>query len=510
VAGGGVVSPLSTVRAVDGLSDRSIGWLRYLHRKATTEDSWDRTGVPHEHWDNRSDAPMLSWRRFDLIDSTYAVALMADRTPAWREVYARILDELVFRHTGWWAAEDWLTQIGHDPEREHYPDFYRLLIPADRWGRYDVPGWTANGTWPWGLQRDPIGADGNLFFKGFFLVMLGMHLRTTGDPKWNAPFEMIRDGDDTFTWCHSRIAQHLADQWRERPLGCHCENTKIWPLCLSAAGLGLRLHDSLKQTSHHEVFERWWERTAAPSYFAFDDDGRPADQVTFYYDPIIDHHHRLPISIAGLYPAYYLAPQRPVEARSLFDAALAQAGVSASGEPSVLGPRVTAIAIHLAVEWGITDLAAALRAAADQQYEPTWDRARGEFTWGFQLGEPHPRGQYNGAMAAAEAMHEGAWSRLATTLPGDRFDEPTVEGVPFPAVAVREARWDPEAQELRLALVPRDERVAATPVSLRITNLPPGEWTATASAGPATLERAGAATTLRLVAGTGDVVVGAA
>ena len=103
------------------LSDRDLGWLRYLHRKATTSDSWDREGHPHEHWDNTSTPPMLCWYRFDLIDSTYAVAMMADITPAWREVYGQILDELIFRHTGWWAAEDWLTQIGHDPKRAEYP-----------------------------------------------------------------------------------------------------------------------------------------------------------------------------------------------------------------------------------------------------------------------------------------------------------------------------------------------------------------------------------------------------
>jgi len=155
---------------------------------------------------------MLCWHRFDLIDSTYAVAMMADVTPAWREVYARILDELIFRHTGWWAASDWLTQIGHDPERANYPDIYRLLIPEHLWGNYDVPGWTANGVEPWGLQMDPIGADGNLFFKGFFLVMLGLHLRTTGDDRWNRPFDIVRDGENTFTWFHSAIAEHLYKQ----------------------------------------------------------------------------------------------------------------------------------------------------------------------------------------------------------------------------------------------------------------------------------------------------------
>ena len=221
------------------LDERSVGWLRYLHRKATTPDSWDREGEPHEHWDDTSDPPMLCWHRFDLIDSTYAVALMADITPAWREVYARILDELIFRHTGWWAARDWLTQIGHDPDRANYPDIYRLLIPEHLWGNYDVPGWTANGIEPWGLQMDPIGATGNLFFQGFFLVMLGLHLRTTGDERWNAPFDIVRDGENTFSWFHSAIAEHLHEQWVNAPDGCHCENTKVWPYCLAGAGLGL-------------------------------------------------------------------------------------------------------------------------------------------------------------------------------------------------------------------------------------------------------------------------------
>jgi len=43
-----------------------LGWLRYLHRKVTTPDSWDRDGHTHDHWDNVSDPPMLCWHRFDL------------------------------------------------------------------------------------------------------------------------------------------------------------------------------------------------------------------------------------------------------------------------------------------------------------------------------------------------------------------------------------------------------------------------------------------------------------
>ena len=51
-------------------------------------------GLQVEGKDDITGEPMTSWHRFDLIDSSYAMALMSDRTPAWRAVYAEILDEL--------------------------------------------------------------------------------------------------------------------------------------------------------------------------------------------------------------------------------------------------------------------------------------------------------------------------------------------------------------------------------------------------------------------------------
>ena len=220
----------ASVRGYPAMSDRSRGWLRYLYRKATTPDSWDKDGEPHPHWDGVTGEPRRSWHRFDLLQSGFGMALMADKTPAWREVYGRILDEFCFRYTGYWAAKDWLDQIGADPRREQYPEEWHHMIPPALIGRYDVPGWTANGVAPWGLEMDPIGAQGNLFFKADIVLTMGFHLYVTGDEKWNQPFEMVRDGENTFSWTHSRIARHLADQIAARPEGCHCENTKIWPI----------------------------------------------------------------------------------------------------------------------------------------------------------------------------------------------------------------------------------------------------------------------------------------
>ncbi len=468
--------------ALDGngvprLSDRSVGWLRYLYRKATTPDSWERDGHPHPHWDDRSDAPMLCFPRFDLIDSTYAVALMADQTPAWREIYHRILDELVFRHTGWWSANDWLTQFGHDPARGQYDDFSKLLIPQHLIGEYDVPGWTANGIEPWGLQIDPIAADGMLFYKGWFLIMLGLHQRATDDRSWNRPFDMIRDGEHTFTWTYSGIAEHLAQQWQDRPEGCHCENTKIWPLCITAAGLGLQLHDVLHGTDHHRIFDHWWEEKARPDYLGWTEQG-PAPEVTFYFDPIIDYHHKLPLFVSGPLIAYYLAGQRGEDARALFDASMAQMGLDAPlGAIDSPGPRPNGVALLLAREWGMADVANALADAADRSLEPTWDTSTGEFTWGLGLGEEHPRGQYNAVLAAGEAATEGAWSCLATTTGGTRFEEPTVTGVDFPRVSLNQAWWDLGRGELSLQTVGQNEAVEGTPTTFRISRVgDPTRW----------------------------------
>ena len=208
------------IRGYPELSDRSRGWLRYLYRKATTEDNWDKDGSPHPHWDAVTNEPTSSWHRMDLRGSSYAIPLMSDTTPAWREVYGKVLDELLHRHTGYWAAKDWLDQIGNDPRRANYQESWYGLIPRHLRGEYDVPGWTANGVEPWGLQMDPIGADGNLFFKGWFLMMLGFYLYVAGDEKWNEPFDMVRDGENTITWSHTAIAEHLSQQWSSTAQGC--------------------------------------------------------------------------------------------------------------------------------------------------------------------------------------------------------------------------------------------------------------------------------------------------
>jgi hypothetical protein len=194
--------------------------------------------------------------------------------------------------------------------------------------------------------------------------------------------------------------------------------------------------------------------------------------VTAYYDPILEVHHRLPVTFAMTY-CFYLAPQVPEEARRLFDAACAGAGISSHGITSLAGHRINAIAWFLSREWGLDELETTIRGELEANYEPTWDRARGEFTWGLGLAEEYPRGQYNGFLAAAEVASLGAWARVSKApLP----EQPgLVEGIDFPTLALAEARW--EKDTLRLRLHPQSDAAVGRPTRFRVTGLDaPDRW----------------------------------
>ena len=213
------------------LSERACGWLRYMYRKALVNDDWSKSGHPAEMWDDKTGPPVSNFHRFDAFYSAYAIALMSDVTPAWREVYSVILDRLVERMTSYWAAIDWTKQIGHDPKRNEYPKWiYSMMIPTELRGQYDSPGWAANGVEPWGYEPDPVKAAGAIYYKGFLSLAMGLHLYTSGDKKYNHGFTIVNDGEHTFNYTHTRMNECISEQWSGRACGSHCENTKVWPM----------------------------------------------------------------------------------------------------------------------------------------------------------------------------------------------------------------------------------------------------------------------------------------
>ena len=398
--------PEETPRSVHPtLNRRTRGWLRFLWEKATTPDDWNADGVPHMWWDRYSNPVVTSYGRFDLHNSSYALLLMADRTPAWREVYARIADGLASRYPTYWGAVDWLTQIGDDPRRESYPPRVMAAIPERLRGRYNRIGWTANGIEPWGLSPDPIGSEGNLFFRGWFNLVLGIYKYVSGDDKYERPFPVTGYGDERFEWDQHRIAALLESQYRERPEGPHCENTKIWFPCNSAAGLGMFLYDRLYGRDTHRPVQGWLEY-ARDNFIGTSRDGR-LEWVTSYYDPIVNHKANGGPG-AGVGVAFLLLPQDRETATLLYESAANALGWN---DPSV-EIRASTTGTVMARELGDHTSLARLRAAAEREYDPRFFGERNEkFGWWFGLNEAYPRGQSSASMMVAEVGDGDAWNR---------------------------------------------------------------------------------------------------
>ncbi|MFT5173883.1 MAG: hypothetical protein ACI8W7_002067 [Gammaproteobacteria bacterium] len=457
------------------LSQRSRGWLRHLWRKAMTKDDWSQNGEPLPWWDQSSVEPMLSFPRFDLSESSYALLFMANRTPAWREVYTQILDKLIERHTTHWAAVDWLRQIGPDPRRGNYPKHYRGLIPQHLWGKYDVPGWTANGIEPWGLQADPVGADGMLFFRGFLNLMMGIHRTVSGAATWDQPFQVSGLNDQFFEWTHRRITDRLEQQWQQRPEGPHCENTKVWPFCLSAAGLGMMMADNTLGSKSHWVYGQWVEDSFMKRFMEFSPNG-DIKSAPLYYDPLEDHvHHQVPL--ANLGTALYMLPQNREVALRLYERAVASVSFNQSRAPiySLRKEQVRnyTMALLMALEFGDETTARRMRRVLDQRSEPRWfGDDDDEFGYFFEYGEPWPRGQESALLMVADYISEGAWSNNFSSFDQHRFSAPTIEGVDFPKLGIDLAYNDPSDASLKIKIYAASSHASGERSEFRIVNLP--------------------------------------
>jgi hypothetical protein len=164
--------------------------------------------------------------------------MLSDVTPAWREAYVRIADELLGRYTTFWAAADWLTQIGHDPRADNYPPEWMAYISEHLRGRYDGLGWCANGVEPWGLQPDPIGADGILSFRGFLNLLLSVYRYVGGDDKWEKPFRVTGYQDRRFDWDHTPSPASSTTSGRASPPGSIARTPRSGPSAWPVPGSG--------------------------------------------------------------------------------------------------------------------------------------------------------------------------------------------------------------------------------------------------------------------------------
>ena len=448
------------------LNGRTRGWLRFLWDKTTTDDDWSSAGVPHQWWDRYSVPVVLSYGRFDLSFSAYALLLMADQTPAWREVYTQIADGLASRYPTYWGAIDWLTQIGDDPKRANYPPRVMEGIPERLRGNYNRFGWTANGVEPWGLQPDPIGADGYLFFRGWFTLLLSIYKYVSGDDKYTRPFPVTGYGDQMFEWDHHRIAGHMERQYQAHPEGPQCENTKIWFYCNSAGGLGMYLYDRVFGKQTHRAFQNFLEY-ARENYMGVSSDGK-LEWITNYYDPIVEYKANGGPG-GGAATAFMVLPQNRELATTIYEAAANALGWRDPQVPI----RANATGLLLARALGDDTAVARLRAAAEREYDPRFFGKHDEkFGWFFGLNEAYPRGQRSATMMVSEVGNDGDWIRAFEAPFMDKFEAPTVEGIDFPSIGLYQAWNDTESGTLYVGTYPTTPDRRGIETSWRVTTLP--------------------------------------
>jgi len=462
---------------VTELNSRARGWLRHLWEKATTPDDWSSAGQPHEWWDRDSSGPMCAFPRFDLGESAYALPLMCEVTPAWREVYTRIARELCERHMTFWAAIDALVLIGEDPNVDRYPPEWQLYIPERLRGAYAPPGWIGNGDERWGLNPDPIAADGNVFFRGFFNLLLSVYGYVSGDTRYHEPFQVSGYLDRTFAWTQPELATFISEQLADRPEGPHCENTKIWPFCVSATGLGLKAYDAVNGTHLHTPFETWME-FAERHYMGRDRRG-DLEWFALYYDPIERQACTFPDNVTALLSLItlpYLYPQHPEWATWLYEQSVRKLGWSdpkARINRFVPDPRTTSIALLMAHELGDDVTEARMRDYVEEHCEPRFfgdENDRFGFFFGFD--EPYPRGQHSALLMVPEVGARGAWSRWSGDANLAKFAAPTVEAVDYPSVGLSVARNDLDRGELLIGTYAATPSHAGQDTTMRVVQLP--------------------------------------
>jgi hypothetical protein len=460
-----------------GLNDRALGWLRFIWDKATTPDDWSDQGEPLPWWDRYTAPPMCSFPRFDVHNMSYVLPVMLEATPAWREVYTRISDELIRRYTSFWGAVDWCTLIGPDPGVDRYPPAWQTFIPEPLRGRYAVPGWTGNGIEPWGLQPDPCGADGNVFYRGWLNLLLGIRRYVSGEATEHRPLEITGYQNRQFTWTHARIAEFISAQFRSRPQGPHCENTKIWPFCVSATGLGLKLYDAQLGTTLSEPVPRWFDYLRR-HYMSLT---RSGELRTFalYYDPMEQRLHSLPgPSVAhGVFPCLlYMYPQDRVFSLWIYELAMRRLGWS---DPDLSLSRLQADPNHLSTAmWmahEVKDTATEdrIRDYIESTYQPRFfGEENDRFGFWFGYDSTWPRGQVNAILMLAECGSPGSWWRIFNEPLLASASEPQLRGVDYPNISIRRAQNDMAQRVLNIETAATAPSQRGKPTRFTIDQLP--------------------------------------
>lgn len=241
-----------------------------------------------------------------------------------------------------------------------------------------------------------------------------------------------------------------------------------------------------------KAFAQWYEY--AKQHYIARFDNQPPEWATMYYDPLLDLNHTSPSSGNWIGWGFYLLPNDRAMAQRFYEVATrgslvhkadGTAHMAAAPGRTRDNSYTTLLTLSLANELGDTEVVKKLRAHVEAHYEPTWDRAAGEFYYLFGLREPYPRGQYNASIMVSEVGGPDAWWRLFNEPNLKKFAEPTVYRVDYPRMGLSQAYYDRRQRMLVLRTYPIDQSALGSPTSFRVKNLAqPSDCTVLADGAP--------------------------
>src|SRR3954452_3774133 len=237
-----MAAPTQTEQPTTGLTRQSLGYLNYLHGVlAQPLGSWDGFYTPQ--------SPSMNFAlRYQLAFGAYAVAALAQQTPAYRKPYVDALGGAIEKMLdvaawGYWRAPT-PTQPGGSTGLTSSGHVAVMLSPHQRA--------------PAGAPSDPIVQD-NLQYSGHLSTLLGLYEKLSGDARYDEPFTLHDpESGASFTHTHSEVASRIYSQMRNNSFGgvC-CESGMAYVPCNNHALASNALHDALHGTRYTDANGRW-------------------------------------------------------------------------------------------------------------------------------------------------------------------------------------------------------------------------------------------------------------
>jgi hypothetical protein len=428
-----------------GLSVESLGYLNYLRGVLTQ---------PSDSWDGfyQAQSPSMNFAlRYQLAFATYALAGLAQRTPAYRAPYVEAMRSAIERMLcvetwGYWRAPQ---QDDDKAGAQLSSGHIAVLVSPHRQA-------------PLGPPSDPIARD-NLQYSGHLSTMLGLYEKLSGDSRYDEPFALTDpESGVSYTYTHSQVAERIHRQQRENNFGgvC-CEQGMAYVPCNNHALASNTLHDALHGTHYSRDNARWLQTVrdklvlkgpAVRGVFgtAYMKDFKMATPVAFNFTDVWGLAFMLPFDRPLVRKLYSKFKKRGVHSAGSEGTYVGSSSVSERMEISDM-PLNTAFGLVLARGMGDLALADSLGRYAASRFDARW-----EGNSYYYKGAPrtlHATALY--ALASSIQPGGADFTRLFNDPPDNAaLAEPHLAEVSSPdkSIGVSQASYDRHAKRLTLAL----------------------------------------------------------